>query len=39
VLKALVGDVVVEARPVEGRRSPEMVAVFAIDGLRGFCRP
>jgi hypothetical protein len=36
VLKALVGDVVIEARPVEGRRSPEMVATFTIDGIRGF---
>jgi hypothetical protein len=36
VLKALVGYVVIEARPVEGRRSPEMVATFTIDGLRAF---
>lgn len=36
VLKALVGDVVIEARPVEGRRSPEMVATFTIDGIQAF---
>ena len=33
VLKDLVGDVVLEARPVEGKRSPEMVAGFTIDPL------
>ncbi|NDC53759.1 MAG: hypothetical protein EBZ74_05580 [Planctomycetia bacterium] len=33
VLKGLVGDVVLEARPVEGKRSPEMVARFTIDAV------
>jgi hypothetical protein len=33
VLKDLVGDVVLEARPVEGKRSPEMVARFTIDAV------
>ena len=31
VLKALVGDVVVEARTVEGQAKPQMVARFTID--------
>jgi hypothetical protein len=33
VLQALVGDVVIESRPVEGRKRPEMVAKFTIDGI------
>jgi hypothetical protein len=33
VLKDLVGDVVLESRPVEGKRSPEMVARFTIDAV------
>ncbi len=33
VLHALVGDVVIESRKVEGRRSPEMVAKFTIDAV------
>ncbi|MFM8414157.1 MAG: hypothetical protein ACKOCX_05475 [Planctomycetota bacterium] len=33
VLKALVGDVVIESRPVEGQRSPDMFATFRIDGI------
>ena len=32
-LKDLVGDVVLESRPVEGKRSPEMVARFTIDAV------
>ena len=31
VLKALVGDVVIEARTVEGQEKPQMVARFTID--------
>jgi hypothetical protein len=33
VLKALVGDVVVEARKVEGKARPEMVARFTINAI------
>ncbi len=33
VLQALVGDVVVESKKVEGRKRPEMVAKFTIDGI------
>lgn len=33
VLKALVGDVVIEARAVEGHAKPEMVARFTIDAV------
>jgi hypothetical protein len=33
VLKALVGDVVIEARKVEGKKRPEMVARFTIDAI------
>ena len=33
VLKALVGDVVIEARAVEGQAKPEMVARFTIDAV------
>ena len=33
VLQALVGDVVIESRQVEGRKRPEMVARFTIDGI------
>ena len=33
VLKELVGDVVLEARPVEGKRSPEISARFTIDAV------
>jgi DNA invertase Pin-like site-specific DNA recombinase len=33
VLKALVGDVVIEARQVEGKKRPEMVARFTINGI------
>ena len=33
VLQALVGDVVIESRQVEGRKRPEMVAKFTIDGI------
>jgi site-specific DNA recombinase len=33
VLKALVGDVVIEARQVEGKEKPEMVARFTIDAI------
>jgi hypothetical protein len=41
VLKDLVGDVVLEARPAEGERSPEMVARFtmnAVPALAALCR-
>jgi hypothetical protein len=33
VLQALVGDVVVESKKVEGQKRPEMVAKFTIDGI------
>jgi len=33
VLKELVGDVVLEAQPVEGKRSPEISARFTIDAV------
>jgi hypothetical protein len=33
VLQALVGDVVIESRKVEGQKRPEMVAKFTIDGI------
>jgi site-specific DNA recombinase len=33
VLQALVGDVVVESKKVEGRKRPAMVAKFTIDGI------
>jgi hypothetical protein len=33
VLQALVGDVVVESKKIEGRKRPEMVAKFTIDGI------
>lgn len=33
VLKELVGDVMLEARPVEGKRSPEISARFTIDAV------
>jgi DNA invertase Pin-like site-specific DNA recombinase len=33
VLQALVGDVVVESKKVEGKKRPEMVAKFTIDGI------
>ena len=33
MLKELVGDVVLEARPVEGKRSPEISARFTIDAV------
>jgi site-specific DNA recombinase len=33
VLKALVGDVVVEARKVEGKTKPEMIARFTINAI------
>ncbi len=33
VLKALVGDVVIEARKVEGKKRPEMVARFTINAI------
>lgn len=33
VLQALVGDVVIESRQVEGQKRPEMVAKFTIDGI------
>jgi site-specific DNA recombinase len=33
VLKALVGDVVIEARAVEGQSKPQMVARFTIDAV------
>ena len=33
MLQALVGDVVIESRQVEGRKRPEMVAKFTIDGI------
>jgi hypothetical protein len=33
VLKALVGDVMVEARRVEGQERPEMVARFTINAV------
>jgi hypothetical protein len=33
VLHALVGDVVIESRQVEGQKRPEMVAKFTIDGI------
>jgi hypothetical protein len=35
VLQALVGDVVIESRQVEGRKRPEMVAKFPIAGIPG----
>lgn len=41
MLKDLVGDVVLEARPAEGERSPEMVARFtmnAVPALAALCR-
>jgi hypothetical protein len=33
VLKALVGDVVIEARKIEGQASPQMVARFTINAV------
>jgi site-specific DNA recombinase len=33
VLKALVGNVVIEARRIEGRKTPEMVARFTINAI------
>lgn len=33
VLQALVGDVVIESRQVEGQKRPEMIAKFTIDGI------
>jgi DNA invertase Pin-like site-specific DNA recombinase len=33
VLQALVGDVVIESKKVEGKKRPEMVAKFTIDGI------
>ncbi len=33
MLKALIGDVVIESRQIEGRRSPEMVARFTINAI------
>ena len=33
MLQALVGDVVVESKKVEGQKRPEMVAKFTIDGI------
>ena len=33
VLKALVGDVVIESRTVEGQSRPEMVARFTINAV------
>jgi site-specific DNA recombinase len=33
VLKALVGDVVIEARTVEGKAKPELVAMFTINAI------
>jgi len=36
VLKALVGDVVIEARKVEGKARPEMVARFTINAVPAF---
>jgi hypothetical protein len=33
VLRALVGDVVIESRPVKGKKRPEMIARFTINGI------
>ncbi len=33
MLKALIGDVVIESRQIEGQRSPEMVARFTINAI------
>ena len=33
ILQALVGDVVIESKKVEGQKRPEMVAKFTIDGI------
>jgi hypothetical protein len=33
VLKALVGDVVIESRTVEGKAKPELVAMFTINAI------
>lgn len=33
MLHALVGDVVIESRKIEGKKRPEMIAKFRIDGI------